>query len=239
MRARAWLFLLLLLAACAPRPAGKAPVLLVPGGRVVGAWAELDGGFPLPGPPLLADRAGPRLYLAYPYELDVLEDGEPVATYDLPGVPRFLHARPEPVVGTPEGVFAPAGGFAPYPARDARRKDGRLFWTDGDAHRDDERLFSGGFRQVVADRERVAFLGEEARFLDGARFPLPPFLKGELLENLYLLTEEGVLAYSPSGLELARVKGRFLDLAVDESGVYLLLPTGEVLALDLDLEVRR
>ncbi len=237
--ARGLFALLLLLSACAPRPGERGPVLLVPGGRIVGAWAELEGGFPLPGPPILADWAGSRLYLAYPYELDVLEGGELVDSYDLPGIPRFLHARPEPVVGTPEGVFAPGLGFFPYPARDARRREGRIYWTDGDAHEGEARLFAGGFRAVVADRERVAFLGKEARFLQGERFPIPPFLKAELFENLYLLTETGVVAYTPSGLLLAERKGRFSDLAVDARGVWLLTPSGRVLALDPYLEVQR
>lgn len=237
--ARGLFALLLLLSACAPRPSEPGPVLLVPGGRIVGAWAELEGGFPLPGPPILAGRAGSRLYLAYPYELDVLEGGELVERYDLPGVPRFLHARPEPVVGTPEGVFAPGMGFFPYPARDARRQGNRIYWTDGNAYQDEERLFSGAFRAVVADRERVAFLGKEARFLNGERFPIPPFLKAELFEYLYLLTETGVVAYAPSGLRIGVREGRFSDLAVDASGVWLLLPTGRVLALDAELEVQR
>ena len=236
MRTRLLVAFALLLAGCAPRLAGPAPVILVPGGRIVGAWAELDGGFPLPAPPRLADRAGDRLYLAYPYELDVFQAGEPVASYDLPGEPRFLHARPEPVVGTTEGVFSPQGGFFPYPANDARRQAGTIYWTDGHAHRDEERLFPGTYWQVVADRPRVAFLGKEAWFLDGTRFPLPPFRKAELLENLYLLTEEGILALSPSGLELARVEGRFLDLAVDPSGVYVLLANRQVRVFSKALE---
>jgi len=237
MARRTALFLLpLALAACAPQPrTGAETVLLVPGGRIVGAWAELpEGAFPLPGPPLFADRAGGRLYLAYPYGLEVYQDGTLAASYPLPGVPTFLHARPGVVVGTTEGVFVPDRNLPPYPARDARWREA-LWWTDGPAHRDDQTLDPGPFRRVVADRKRVAFLGREAYFPGGARFPLPPFRDAELWGSLYLLTDEEVVRYAVSGAVLDRRRGRYLDLAVDATGVWLLDPQGRPVHLDPDL----
>ncbi len=237
--ARALWPLFLLLVACAPRPAASGPVLLVPGGRIVGAWAELDGGFPLPAPPLLADRRENRLYLAYPYELNVYEDGEPVASVDLPGIPRFLHARPAATAGGEEGLYAEGLGSFPYPAKDARVFEGAVYWLDaaGRPHRDQTSLEDAAFHAVVADQKRLAFLGEEAWVLGGERFPLPAFLKAELFGALYLLQENGVLAYSLGGLLLAERRGRFSDLAVDEHGVWLLAEDGRLVHLDHDLEV--
>ncbi len=235
-RLRLLFALALALSACAPR-AGKseAEVLLVPGGRIAGSWAEVAGeSFPLPGAPLFADRAGPRLYLAYPYELLVYRGGALEKSVPLPGVPTFLHARPAPAVGTTAGVVVPGRAVPPYPAVDARWQNG-LWWTDGKAHRDEVTLDPGPFRRVVADGERVAFLGQEADFPGGARFPLPAFEDAELWGGLYLLTEDGVVRYSPTGLPTDRRRGRYLDLAVDEKGVWLLDADRRVVHLDFEL----
>ncbi len=237
-RAAFWLLpLTLVLAACAPRQqAGSPRVLLVPGGRIVGSWAELpEGTFPLPGPPLFADRAGGALYLAYPYELQIYQHGELTASEALPGVPTFLHAFPEPVVGTTAGVYAPGRDLPPYPAQDARLNRS-LWWTDGAAHRNDRNLDPGPFRRVVADRDRVAFLGEEAYFPEEGRFAIPAFQDAELMGSLYLLTEGGVLRYAPSGLLLDQRPGRYRELAVGDGKVWLLDFENRVIRLDADLK---
>jgi len=232
------LLLLAVIAACAPRQEAATPVILVPGGKVVGAWVELAGdAYPLPGPPLFADAAGDLLYLAYPYELVTMRGGEVEKTYPLPGYPRFLHARPEPVVGTERGVYLPEEDLLlSYPARDARRRAGELFWTDGDAWREGERLRRGDFRQVSASERGVAFTDDLAYFPHGGEFPLPSHKKAELGRYLYLLTEEGVLALDEAGSVVAEKRGRFLDLVAEEERVWLLGEDGEVIALGAWLE---
>jgi len=237
-RTALWLLpLAIALSACVPRQgAGVQKVLLVPGGRIVGNWAELpEGAFPLPGPPLFADRAEGVLYLAYPYELLTYQNGELVASETLPGVPTFLHALPRPVVGTTAGVYAPGRDLPPYPARDARLNQ-KLWWTDGAAHQDGRFLDPGPFRRVVADRERVAFLGEEAYFPEGTRFKIPPFRGAGLMENLYLLTDRGVLRYAPNGLLIDQRTGRYRELAVGDGKVWLLDLENRVIQLDADLK---
>ncbi len=239
-RLQAFFMLLLLLVGCAPRAADTPAVLLVPGGRIVGAWAELEGGFPLPAPPLFADRRGDRLYLAYPFELDVFEHGELSAVFDLPGVPRFLHARPGLALGTDAGLFTEDAGLLPYPAKDARFFRGQVYWLDpkGHPYRDETPLSQERFRAVVADQERLAFLGPEAWLPGGSRFTLPEYRKGELYEDLYLLTDAAVLRYSLSGLRLGERRGRYRDLAVDAGGVWLLDAENRLVRLDHDLEER-
>jgi len=227
-----------LLAGCAPVLKTQGPVLLVPGGRIVGAWAEFAGGFPLPAPPLFADAQGPRLYVAYPYAVEVYEEGMLVESYDLPGRPAFLHARPEPVAGLTNGVHLLDQGFRPYPAQDARKLGESLYWIDakGQAWRGDALLDAGSYRQVVADPWGVFFLGEEAFSPDRPSFALPPYTKADFYQHLYLLNDEGVLALDKSGLILARKKGAFLDLAADASGVWLLDAEYRVVHLNHDLE---
>ena len=237
-RLGALFLLLLLLAGCAPRAAETGAVLLVPGGRIVGAWAELDGGFPLPAPPLFADYKDHRLYVAYPYELDVFEEGELSGIYDLPGLPRFLHARPGLVLGTDQGLFTEDAGILPYAAKDARRAQGQTYWLDlhGRPYRNETRLSEESFRSVVADGTQVAFLGQEAWVLEGERFSLPDYQKAALLEDLYLLTDDAVLRYDLHGFMLKSRRGRYRDLAVDQSGVWLLDAENRLVHLDFDLE---
>ena len=236
--ARLLLVLLLLLAACAPRqsaPGPKAEVRLVPGGRIEGRWMDWRGQrFALPAVPLFVDAAGERFFAAYPFRLLVFGPGGRIGDLPLPGVPRFLHARPVPVVGTDGGVWIEGQSPWQVPAKDARWK-GRLYWINGGAHVDAELRFSGRFKAVVADDLKVAFLGEEARFLSGEHFPLPAFKKAELFDDLYLLTEDALLRYSPGGLLLDRRPGRFSDLAVDADGVWV-LEDGQVLHLGFNLE---
>jgi|AMFO01.1.fsa_nt_gi hypothetical protein len=229
--------LVAVLGACAPTTGSVAPkTLLVPGGTIAGRWANLESQtFPLPSPPRFADTDGNTLYAAYGYELLVFRDGALWQSLPLPSPPRFLHARPQPVVGVREGVYLPGKGLFPYPALDARLK-GALWWTDGDAWREGDRLASGPFRLVVADDERVAFLGGEAFFPGLSRFPLPKFRAAELYQNLYLLTDQGVLAFSPGGVLLGKHPGIYDALAVDGRGVWLLQNQGGLLRLSLDLE---
>ena len=234
------LLLAAVLSACAPVSTGgeRPKTRLLPGGLVREGWVELGSeAYPLPGTPLLADAVGERVFAAYPYELLELYKGELVATHPLPGVPRFLHASPELVVGLAGGVWTTSSGLLPYPARDARLKGGELWWTDGAAHRGRRALEAGGYRLVVADGERVAFLGERAFFPGGESFPLPEFRRAELFGDLYLLTDRALVRMSPGGVELDRLPGEFLDLRANEDGVWLLTKGEELLHLDHDLEV--
>jgi len=236
--ARLLLVLLLLLAACAPRPgtpAGEAKVWLVPGGRVEGRWVDWRGQrFALPAVPLFVDAAGERFFAAYPFRLLVFGPSGRIGDLPLPGVPQFLHARPVPVVGTDGGVWIEGQSPWQVPAKDARWKK-HLYWINGGAHVNAELRFTGSFKAVVADEKHVAFLGEEARFMNDVHFPLPAFKKAELYEDLYLLTEDALLRYSPAGLLLDRRPGRFSDLAVDADGVWV-LEDGRALHLGFNLE---
>ena len=95
------LLLLVLLAACAPLPEG--PGLPYPGGFVRGSVVEGRFQAILPGAPLLVDADAEALYAAYPYQLLEVRAGK-VQSLPLPGVPRFLRARPGLAVGLEGGV---------------------------------------------------------------------------------------------------------------------------------------
>ena len=99
------LLLLVLLAACAPLPEG--PGLPYPGGFVRGSVVEGRFQAILPGAPLLVDADAEALYAAYPYQLLEVRAGK-VQSLPLPGVPRFLRARPGLAVGLEGAVHGGA-----------------------------------------------------------------------------------------------------------------------------------
>ncbi len=226
------------LAACAPTASQPTPnVILIPGGTIRGRWVEWGASrFPLPAPPLLADASGDALYVAYADELLYFRDGTFVESFPLPTPPRFLHAFPEVVVGLANELFVPrAQKRFSYPARDARVRKG-VWWTDGDAWYGDRKLARGRFRTVVADDTRVAFLGEEALFPGIGRFAIPRFRAAALASNLYLLTDEGLVAYTPTGLRVARRPGAYLAIAARAGEVWVLDRQGELIHLNPYLE---
>ncbi|AEB12180.1 hypothetical protein [Marinithermus hydrothermalis] len=232
----------LALGACAPSlTQPTAPSLLVPGGRIEGGWAVLERlTFPLAGPPLAADRSGGTLYAAYPFQLLAYREGQLVEALPLPGVPRFVRARPALVVGLEQGLFVPERGLLELPAQDAVRREDGVFWVGREGFwRGRARLVQGAFRAVAGNDRFVFALGETAyRFPDGLTFPLPAGWRAAgLAEDLYLLTPEGVVRLSPEGLELDRLEGTFDALAVDASGVWL-LAGNRVIRLSLSLEER-
>ncbi len=227
-----------LLAACAPTTSQPTPnVILIPGGTIRGRWVEWGTSrFPLPAPPLLAAANGDALYVAYADQLLFFRGGTFVESFRLSTPPRFLHAFPEAVVGLANELFVPgAKKRFPYPARDARVRKG-VWWTDGDAWYGDRKLASGRFRIVVADDTRVAFLGKEAFFPGIGRFPIPRFHAAALASNLYLLTDEGLVAYTPTGLRIARRPGAYLALAARAGEVWVLDRQGERIHLNPYLE---
>ncbi len=232
----------LALGACAPRATQpSAPSLLVPGGRIEGGWVILEHlTFPLAGPPLAADRAQDTLYAAYPFQLLTYQGDQLTEALPLPGVPRFVRARPALVVGLEQGLFVPGRGLIELQAQDAVRREDGVFWVGaGGFWRERTQITQGAFRAVVGNDRFVFALGKAAyRFPDGLTFPLPARWRAAgLAEDLYLLTPEGVVRLSPEGLEVGRFAGAFDALAVDSSGVWLL--TGDrVVRLSLSLEER-
>ncbi|GLV48284.1 hypothetical protein TJA_14400 [Thermus sp. LT1-2-5] len=195
-------FLLLLLAACAPLQATP-PALPYPGGFARGGLVEGRFQAILPGSPLFLDADGEALYAAYPYQLLVLREGR-LESLPLPGIPRFLRARPRLAVGLGEAVWT-QGGLLPYPAKDAFLGDEGLFWVGQEGlYRERTLLHRGRYAQVVAWEGAVA-LGEEAFFYpEGRTLPLPsPALKAQagacgvvalLGKKVYLVRKEGVKA---------------------------------------------
>ncbi|APD10157.1 MULTISPECIES: hypothetical protein [Thermus] len=191
--------LLLLLAACAPLEASL-PTLPYPGGFARGGLVEGRFQAILPGPPLFLDAGEDTLYAAYPYQLLVLKGGV-LESLPLPGVPRFLRARPRPVVGLDGAVWA-EGNLLPYPAQDAVLGEEGLFWVGKEGlYRERTLLQRGSYGQVVA-WEGVVALGKEAFFYpEGKTLPLPaPALKAQagvcgvvalLGKAVYLVRQEG------------------------------------------------
>ena len=213
------LLLLVLLAACAPLPEG--PGLPYPGGFVRGSVVEGRFQAILPGAPLLVDADAEALYAAYPYQLLEVRAGK-VQSLPLPGVPRFLRARPRLAVGLEGGVLTPRG-LLPYPAQDALETPEGLYWVDAEGlHLEGRLLLPGSFRQVVAWEGEVVALGTEAHFFpSGRRLALPaPALKAQAARCGVAFLAEGGLAHllTPTGLTPL---GPAEDLAAWEDSLYL------------------
>jgi hypothetical protein len=220
-------WLLLLLSGCAPAVQSSGHLLLVAGGLVEGRVAQLQQQtFLLPSAPLLAAAHSGILYAAYPYQLLVYTPGSPVQSLPLPGIPRFLHARPQPLVGLKGGLYRPGVGLLPYSARDGRATPLGIFWVSAKGFfLNQDQLASGDFRWVVAEgSEAIALSDHEAVvYPSGLHFPLPTSPRAVALsQNLYLLGAQGLFALSPTGLEEAFYPGSFQGMTADHQGVYLL-----------------
>lgn len=127
-----------------------------------------------------------------------------VQSLPLPGVPRFLRARPGLAVGPEGGVLTPRG-LLPYPAQDALETPEGLYWVDAEGlHLEGRLLLPGSFRQVVAWEGEVVALGTEAHFFpSGRRLALPaPALKAQAARCGVAFLAEGGLAHllTPTGL---------------------------------------
>lgn len=242
-----WTLLVLigLLAACMPQnqaglgTSDNKPVLIEGGvveGRIVQA-AGMD--LALPSPPLALSRNGDTLYAAYPFQLLIYQNGFLRDSQPLPGVPRFVHSKPLPVVATEDRLYLPGQGSYGYKAKDAVATRYGLFWLDDKGlNLDRTRISEGSFNFLAASPQwAYAFAGDALRLPDQTRIPLPaPAKAAVVLENLYVLTPSAIYKLSPEGLQLGSIKGIFEGLEADNSTLYT-LQNGALLKLSLNLEV--
>lgn len=237
-------FWLVLVTACAPKtqiapaPAPLAPIL-IEGGVVEGRIVRAIGlQMALPNPPLVAARAGDKLFAAYPFQLLIYRDGFIHQSLPLPGVPSFVRARPLPLVGFEDRLFVPGLGTLLFRARDALHTPEGVFWLDDHGFNlDRRRLAEGRFTLLSASQRYVYAFGREAfRHPDNLRIPLPGEVRAAVvLEDLYVLTAEGIHRLSLEGLRLGFRAGAFEGLKSD--GVYLYtLQAGRLVTLQLDLD---
>lgn len=241
------LFVLLgLLAACMPQgqtsnlgTAATAPRLIEGGivdGRIVRAT---NLSLALPSTPLAISRNGDSIYAAYPFQLLVYQNGFLRDSQPLPGVPRFVRAKPEVVVGTEDRLYVPGQGSFPYKAQDAVETRYGLFWLDGKGlNLGKDRISEGNYSFLAAgDQYTYAFSGDALRLPDQTRIPLPaPVKAAVVLDNLYVLTPAAIYKLSPEGLQLGSIKGSFEGLEADPNTIYT-LQDGALVRLNLNLEV--
>ncbi|MCS7068238.1 MAG: hypothetical protein NZN28_06360 [Meiothermus sp.] len=229
------------LAACAPEPTASPPSepVLVEGGVVEGRFVRAAGlQLALPSPTPHVARNGETLLAAYPYQLLVYRNGFIQDSLPLPGVPTFVRARPLPLVGLDDRLFVPGQGSRLYKARDALHTPEGVYWLDEQGVSLERRRLAEGRYSFLAAGERYVYaLGPEAlRLPDRLRFPLPAGVKAAVvLEDLYVLTPQGLFRLSPEGLRLGFRAGVFSGLQSD--GVYLYtLEAGRLLTLRLNLD---
>ncbi|RDI96544.1 hypothetical protein DV704_01630 [Meiothermus sp. QL-1] len=230
------------LAACAPQPQAPAPgpPLLIEGGVVVGRTVRAAGlTLALPGPPQAVARNGPTLLVAYPFQLLIYQDGFLRESLPLPGVPSFVRARPLPLVGLPDRLFAPGLGTLPYRAKDALRTTLGVYWLGEEGVYLERRLLrQGRFSFLAASESYVYAFGAEGwRLPDGLRIPLPgPVRAAVVLDELYVLGPEGLYRLSLEGLRLGFLPGGFEGLESDGDYLYT-LQEGRLLVLRRDLSL--
>lgn len=239
-----YLWWLLLLAACAPQPGGPpegAPVTqLIEGGVAEGRLIRAnDLQIALPATPTAVARSGEVLWAAYPFQLLRYQGGILRDSIPLPGTPQWLHAKPGLVMGIGGRVYVPSRGSLPYEAKDAINTPLGLLWIDSKAFYLERRLISEGNYSFLAGNEKVAYaFGRDTiRFPDLLRIPLPAQAKAAVvLDELYLLTAEGLYRLSLEGLQLGFRPGKFEGLESDGSRLYT-LEGGRLLQLTLNLDV--
>lgn len=240
MRRYLWL---LLLAACAPQPSAPegAPVpRLIEGGVALGRLIQAtDLQIALPATPTAVARNGEVLWAAYPFQLLRYQGGILRDSLPLPGTPQWLRAKPGLVMGIGGRVYVPSRGSLPYEAKDALNTSLGLLWIDSKAFYLERRLISEGNYSFLAGNDKVAYaFGRETiRFPDLLRIPLPaPAKAAVVLDDLYLLSEEGLYRLSLEGLQLGFRPGKFEGLESDGGRLYT-LEAGRLLQLTLNLDV--
>jgi hypothetical protein len=193
----------------------------------------------LPGPTPLVARNGETLLAAYPFQLLIYQNGFIRDSLPLPGVPTFVRAKPLPLVGFADRLFVPGRGTLLYKAKDALHTKEGVYWLDDEGvSLERQRLAEGRFNFLAAGERYVYAFGREAlRLPDRTRVPLPGSVQAAVvLEDLYVLTSEGLFRLSPEGLRLSFRAGTFSGLQTD--GVYLYtLEAGRLLTLRLNLDV--
>jgi hypothetical protein len=237
--------LALLLTACPPPvqalpdPAITAPIL-IEGGLVEGRLVRATGlHLALPNPPLAAARDGEIFLAAYPFLLLIYQHGFIRDSLPLPGVPTFVRAKPQPLVGFEDRLFVPELGTLMYRANDALRTREGVFWLDADGlNLDRRRIREGQFGLLAASQRYVYAFGREGwRLPDNLRIPLPGAVQAAVvLDDLYVLTAEGIHRLSLEGLRLGFRAGKFSGLETDGTYLYT-LEAGRLVTLRLNLDV--
>jgi hypothetical protein len=240
------LLLLGSLAACVPQAGvGRAPsaeqTLLLSNGLIQGRTVRLGGlEFSLPGVPLVAATSGERLYVGFPFQLLVYEQGQLVNSLPLSSNPRFLKGWPGVVVGLDEGVYTPGRGLLRLRERalDALAVGEQLYWVDGKAFfGGSSTLAEGAYRLVAGDERQVMALGATSAFIypDGRSIGLPEEpLAAVVVEDLYMLGRKGLYRISASGLQIAFQPGDYSAIATDGQSLSL-LREGRLVRFNLSL----
>lgn len=237
--------LALITASCAPQTqipsvsANTAPIL-IEGGVVEGRMVRAIGlQVALPNPTQSVARNGETLLAAYPFQLLIYQNGFLRDSLPLPGIPTFVRAKPLPLVGLEDRVFVPGLGTLLYKAKDALNTREGVFWLDGDGlNLDRRRLSEGRYSFLSASQRYVYAFGREAlRIPDNLRIPLPGTVStAVVLDDLYVLTAEGIHRLSLEGLRLGFRAGRFSGLETDGAYLYA-LESGRLVTLRLNLDV--
>jgi len=237
--------LALITASCAPQtqipsiPADTAPIL-IEGGVVEGRMVRAIGlQVALPNPTQFVARNGETLLAAYPFQLLIYQNGFLRDSLPLPGIPTFVRAKPLPLVGLEDRLFVPGLGTLMYKAKDALKTREGVFWLDGDGlNLDRRRLSEGRYSFLSASQRYVYAFGREAlRIPDNLRIPLPGSVSAAVvLDDLYVLTAEGIHRLSLEGLRLGFRAGRFSGLEADGNYLYT-LEAGRLVTLRLNLDV--
>ncbi len=233
--------LALLLGACAPQSQPTEPSLpvLIEGGVVEGRLVRAAGlQLALPNPTPLVARSGETLLAAYPFQLLVYQEGFLRDSLPLPGVPTFLRAKPLPLVGLEDRLFAPGLGTLPYKAKDALRTQEGVYWLDEEGlYLNRQRLDEGRYTFLSGNTRYIyAFNREALRLPDRLRLPLPGRVRAAVvLDELFVLGEEGLYRLSLEGLRLGFRPGRYSGLETDGTYLYT-LEKGRLVVLQTNLE---
>mgnify|MGYP001627173561 FL=1 len=228
------------LAACAPQaqsPVNADPILIEGGvveGRVVRA-AGLQ--LALPSPTRWVARNGSTLLAAYPFQLLVYHNGFIQDSLPLPGVPTFVRAKPRPLVGLEDRLFLPGLGTLAYKAKDALSTSEGVYWLNNEGLYLERRLLAEGRFDFLAASERYvyAFAHEALRLPDYLRVPLPASVRAAVvLDDLFVLTPEGIYRLSLEGLHLGFRAGAYKGLETDGTYLYT-LESGRLVTLGLNL----
>lgn len=236
-------FIPLVFTACAPQTIAStqpSTPILIEGGIVEGRVARMNGSLlALPSRPLAIARSSELIYAAYPYQLLTYQNGLLQDTAPLPGVPTYIKAKPQLLIGFADKLFIPGRGTVEYKALDAINTKLGVFWlNDKGVHLERSRIAEGNFSFLAGNERYVYAMGREAlRLQDSRRIALPNTPKAAMvLDDLYVLTQEGIYHLTLEGLRLGFTAGSFTGLESDGQRLYT-LQDGKLVTLSLDLRV--